>query len=309
MIDLHVHTTYSDGLDSLTDILAKAETIGLKSLSITDHDTCCAYNELENIDYQNIFTGTIIKGIEISSKYSGHKIELLAYNFDNHHLINKLIVRDNYRSNENMHFIIEQERIKLIHKFKNLGFVVDNYFLDNLFIDAFESSLYNSILDNNDNNYVKDKLKNNYYDSGYEFYRKCVTSPETPFYIDYSVLNMGIGEICEIIHSFDGLVFLAHPYLYGMKDFYKSLYSIYKRYSIDGIECYYNGFNKEQINNIKEFALNNNLLISGGSDYHAKSGYKNQLGFCMQGKSTIPDIIIDNWNVDIKPVSKKRHFL
>lgn len=306
MIDLHIHTTYSDGQDTLKEVLIKANKIGLNTISITDHDTCKAYDELEQIDYQNYYKGNIIKGIEISSKYKGHKIELLAYNFDNHHLINKIIKKDNYRTNIKMHKIIELERIKLIKKIESLGIIVNPYYINNLFIDYFESQLYNSILKDNNKELLKKILKDNYQESGYQFYRKCVTSPETPFYIDYSILNKDINEVCDLIHELNGLVFLAHPFLYGMKDTLTELKTMYNTYPIDGIECYYNGFNQEQISTIKSFANENNLLISGGSDYHAKPGFKNQLGYCMLGQSHINDYIIDNWYQDNKQVKIKK---
>ena len=309
MIDLHIHTTYSDGLDTLKNVLIKAESLGLNTISITDHDTCRAYNELEDNDYYELFTGNIMKGIEISSKYKGHKIELLAYNFDDYKLINNIIIKNSYRTDKDMYKIIEKERIKLINKFRELGLIVDSYYLDNLFIDAFESKLYNSIMDINGRDKMIEVLGDNYYDTGYQFYRKCVTSPETMFYIDYSILNKDIDEICEIIHNMDGLVFLAHPYLYGMKDTMNEIKNMYNKYNIDGIECYYNGFNKEQISNIEKFAHDNHLLTSGGSDYHAKPGFKNQLGYCMQGKSNISDDVINNWNVSIKPIGKIKKYI
>lgn len=40
MIDLHIHTTYSDGTDSVKEVLEKAQAIGLNCISITDHDRC-----------------------------------------------------------------------------------------------------------------------------------------------------------------------------------------------------------------------------------------------------------------------------
>ena len=50
MIDLHTHTTYSDGTDNLITLLKKAEKANLNTLSITDHVTCKAYDELKYID-------------------------------------------------------------------------------------------------------------------------------------------------------------------------------------------------------------------------------------------------------------------
>ena len=66
MIDLHIHTTYSDGADSLIDVLKKAEEKGLSYISITDHDNCNAYKELKNID--EIFSSSYSRAIS-TAKY------------------------------------------------------------------------------------------------------------------------------------------------------------------------------------------------------------------------------------------------
>ena len=50
MIDLHIHTNYSDGTDTVEELLKKAEKINLQYISITDHDNCNAYKELEEIE-------------------------------------------------------------------------------------------------------------------------------------------------------------------------------------------------------------------------------------------------------------------
>ena len=50
MIDLHIHTIYSDGADTLTEVLKKAEKLKLEYISITDHDNCYAYDELKKTD-------------------------------------------------------------------------------------------------------------------------------------------------------------------------------------------------------------------------------------------------------------------
>ena len=82
MIDLHIHTNNSDGSDSVIEVLKKAEKLGLKTISITDHDTCRAYEELKNIDIKKYYSGNIIKGVELRCFYNRRIIELLGYNID-----------------------------------------------------------------------------------------------------------------------------------------------------------------------------------------------------------------------------------
>lgn len=50
MIDLHIHTNYSDGTENCTTVLKKCEEKRLDYISITDHNTAEAYNELEKIN-------------------------------------------------------------------------------------------------------------------------------------------------------------------------------------------------------------------------------------------------------------------
>ena len=85
MIDLHSHTTNSDGTWTTKELLMKAEKLKLEALSITDHDTAKSYIEIEkNESLQNIFKGKLIRGAELNCTFDGIKIEILAYNFDLH---------------------------------------------------------------------------------------------------------------------------------------------------------------------------------------------------------------------------------
>lgn len=60
MIDLHIHTTYSDGTDSVEELLKKAEDKQLEVISITDHDEVGSYFELEkDKKLRNLYSGKI----------------------------------------------------------------------------------------------------------------------------------------------------------------------------------------------------------------------------------------------------------
>lgn len=50
MIDLHMHTKYSDGSDSLCELLTRVENKKLNTISITDHNTALAYEKMEKIN-------------------------------------------------------------------------------------------------------------------------------------------------------------------------------------------------------------------------------------------------------------------
>lgn len=82
MIDLHIHTSYSDGTDSVKEILKKANQIHLETISITDHNTCKAYFEMEKFNVSEIYDGDVIVGCEFTTSYDNRLIEVLGYGFD-----------------------------------------------------------------------------------------------------------------------------------------------------------------------------------------------------------------------------------
>lgn len=82
MIDLHIHTTSSNGSDEPKDILIKAQQSGLSYISITDHDSIGAYKKLRDLKINNYFEGKIIPGCEFSAAHNGKPIEILGFGID-----------------------------------------------------------------------------------------------------------------------------------------------------------------------------------------------------------------------------------
>ena len=82
MIDLHIHTNNSDGTSTTLEILEKAELKKLAYISITDHESCNAYDELKGINVKDYYSGNIIKGAELKNYYKDRVIDILAYDID-----------------------------------------------------------------------------------------------------------------------------------------------------------------------------------------------------------------------------------
>lgn len=292
MLDLHIHTNYSDGMYSVSEILKIAEDMHLSTISITDHDCCAAYYDLEDEEVRSKFTGQIKTGIEITTLYGGVRIELLAYDFNNYKAINDFFVTAT--NSIDWEPIMVQERIILLKKLNDLGIKYDISFNEKLLEDRYESKLYEEILKLNEEEELKNILKDYYCESGSEFYRKCIANPNSPFYANYGRYRPQIVDIIKLVHEHGGVVFLAHPYGYKLNNTEDYIERLYNEYNLDGIECYYNGFNAEQIKYIENFARKN-LLISGGSDFHGTKDRNNELGKCEFGTEFIPDDIIENW--------------
>ena len=138
------------------------------------------------------------------------------------------------------------------------------------------------------------KLGDSYSLNGKEFFRKCVCIPNNVFSFNFSKYRPSLNEVITFIHENGGILFLAHPYAYKMKNTEEFLDNLYDEYKdIDGIECYYYDFTKEQIDYIKDFSEKRNLMISGGSDFHGNPGRKNQMGICINHDGFIPKEILD----------------
>lgn len=81
-IDMHTHTNHSDGSSTVENSLKKAEELGLSIISISDHNTISAYDEIERNNIRRLYNGEIVPGVEITTTYNGEVIEILGYGFD-----------------------------------------------------------------------------------------------------------------------------------------------------------------------------------------------------------------------------------
>ena len=287
MIDLHIHTKYSDGTDSAKDILEHAEKLKLDYLSITDHNTCNAYtDELINLDIKKLFSGKIISGVELNTKVLGVPIEILGYGVDPI-IINELTEKKYPKAEE-------RNKIELSRIYKRcieFNVKVPDAFLDNYDPTMYTSKYLHSILIKDDEN--RKIIDHDAWEDSNVFYRKYMSNPESIFYVNMDDILPDFNEASSIIRKAGGLVFIPHIFEYR-KNSNMILEFILKNYKIDGIECYYTTFTKEQNQFLLDLCKEKNLFISGGSDYHgkAKPGVSVGIGY---GNLSTPSNIFDNW--------------
>lgn len=296
-IDLHMHSLYSDGVYDVSTLLRMAEEKGLSIISITDHDNCRAHIELMDENVRNNFSGDIKIGMEITTSFYGQKIELLAYDFNNIETVNEFFI--NKKESVDWKKVAIKSARNVLEIFDELNIKYPDKYKENLEIPKFESKLYDDILLLNDKEELKKKLGTSYSLNGKEFFRKCVCAPYSIFSINFSKYIPSLDEVITFIHENGGILFLAHPYAYKMKNTEEFLDNLYDEYKdIDGIECYYYDFTKKQINYIKDFSEKRNLMISGGSDFHGNLGRKNQMEICINNDGYIPKELLDTWKKD-----------
>lgn len=255
MIDLHIHSNHSDGTDSVINILKKANKLNLSAISITDHDTLEAYKELENISISNYYSGRLIPGVEIKTTFKNLPIELLAYNFD----INKFNLCEcvNLRRKQQIQNSYLQNFIKIG---KSMGIKSKNNFVisDNKHFAAI--TYYREICRYPENYKIIPELLN---DLPENFYRNTSCNKNSPFYIDETLDNIDINSIINDVHKCNGKVFLAHPFEYKIANIESFLGDFLTHINIDGIECYYSNFSKEQTSYLISLCENYKKLMSG----------------------------------------------
>lgn len=289
MIDLHTHTSYSDGTWSLEKLLISAEEAKVSILSITDHDTVDAYKELKTIDYSKFYSGKIIPGGEFNTVFNNAKIELLGYNFD----VEKI---DKFCKK-----IYSKEKVTpdLDKEFK---LMMEGCYKNNIKVDEIKYEpcmgwpidyIYPSIKKYEENKKLFTDKEWNDID---HFFRCCTCNTDFPLYIDFSDHIPNAKMVSDAIRKAGRKVFIAHLFTYPLRDYIKYLDALRNENIIDGIEVYHSSFTKEEIKLLEKYCKENNLYMSGGSDCHGDKKPDRKIGIGYNNLNIGEDVINDWYN-------------
>ncbi|MBN1634666.1 MAG: PHP domain-containing protein [Ignavibacteria bacterium] len=241
--DLHLHTEYSDGKYSVPELIKLLKQNNIKVFSITDHDTIDGIYELKKLIKDNEIK--YIPGIEFSTEYDGREVHILAYNIDYENYIFKEHVIK-FRKNR------IDRILKIIDKLNYLGlkFLPDDffrYFKNTRAVGRPHVAEYIHKL-----GYVKsyqDAFNKYIGDFKVAFYKK--NSPDTL-------------KMLKLIRETGGISVLAHP----GKNFLWSKMDILLKAGLEGIEIYHPTHKSDKARKFEKFAIENNLFMTGGSDFH-----------------------------------------
>ena len=286
-LDLHTLTHYSDGTDEVTEYLQKAEEKHLSIISITDHNTCKAYDELKTLDVKKYYSGRIIPGIELNTKILGIPIEVLGYKIDTDKM-NRLVSKYYITSKERD--LLEVKR--LYEKCIKEGIALPNNFVENYQPGKMYASkyLHETLIKNIEN---KEIIDDDAWENSNIFYRKYMSNPKTKFYADMNDILPDFKTVSNLVKECGGLLFIPHIFEYRDNSM-RILENILQNYEIDGIECYYTTFTEEQHQYLLNLCQEKGLFISGGSDYHGKMKADVDIGIG-KGNLKIPEKIIESW--------------
>lgn len=263
-IDLHIHSTASDGSLDPIEIIENAIKKNLKAISITDHDTIDGVVKAIKFN-KNRTCLEIISGVEFSVKYM-HRMHILGYYMD---LNSSILV--NLTEN-----IKTQRHKESMARFQKLKLAKINITQDEV-KKRFGSIHKHSIAD-----YMVEK---GYVESKQEAFDKYLEKGKIAYVkkekISLQDAVMGIKES-------GGIAVLAHPsHLCNSELELDELLSKMKCYGIDGIEAYHPDNSPEFSEICLRMANKYDLLITGGSDFHGLSRNERELGIIRE-KIMIP---------------------
>lgn len=272
-IDLHIHTTISDGFYTPKEVIDEAVKNGVSVIAIADHDTTEAYNN-ELFTYAKSKNIEIINAVEISTRANKVGIHVLGYKYD----------LDDMKFREKL-YKIRNARHDYLHnvakKLNELGYFLNVKELDK--IDAVTKAHIALDIINNEKN--KEKLIEvfSHIPSKGEFIEN-VMNENCPAYVKKESITP--KEAAKIIRDAKGKVVLAHPVAYAHEDNLtdSNILEIIKDMKPDGIEAnylYVDRYNKmfDETKKWNQFAKENNLFVTIGSDFHNKDGIRPEIGF------------------------------
>lgn len=262
-IDLHCHSSFSDGIFTPQQLLEIAEKEKLTIFSITDHDSIkgTAIANRESVNYSFSY----LSGIEISARYKQEKIEILGYNFntDNSAFKQSLVKLQNAR----------RERIyKILVKLQEIG-------LDLTYDDVIKE--VGDASSPGRPHFARAMKTKRYVNSVKEAFNEYLAEGR-PAYVPR--LTIEPKEAIKLIHNANGIAVLPHPLFMEKRDLKKmeELLDLLISWGMKGIEVYYNyenafsNFSAKKIQEVTKFLLEyckqNDLLVTGGSDFHGEKG-------------------------------------
>lgn len=274
MIDLHTHTTITDGTLTPKELIQKAKEIGLSAVAITDHDSIEGLDEAQSeADRLGI---RLVKGIEFSVAYGENRLI---------HVLGLGIDPQNERFRE-MYIRFKQERSeRLSHIFRKLqtqGVVIER--------KSVEKYVANGFMDRQA--IAKYLVAEGYVSSMLDAW---INYLDPINYIDGELLTP--KEVFSAIHAAGGKAFLAHYHLViGLKGYsdieaHARLEEL-KGWGLDGMEYYYPSFSQEDTLRCAEFVEHFGFLKSGGTDFHGENREHIELGVG-EGDFSVPDEVLE----------------
>ena len=272
MIDLHVHSTFSDGSLTPESLVSEAAKLGVSAMALTDHDTV---DGVERFMAACSACGTVtgVAGVEISADVDCGTLHMLGYFVDTENaalcdVLNRIRNGREIRNEE------------ILERLNGLGLRLSH---EDVAAFAGEQVVGRPHI-------AQAMLKKGYVRSFREAFDKYLAKGE-PAYADR--FRLSAEESIRAIRGAGGVAVLAHPFTLeldpaGLRDYVSQLKSV----GLGGVEVYYSEHSESQMRTYLALVRNLGLAAAGGTDFHGEinPGIKLGLGF---GNLRVPDELLE----------------
>lgn len=264
-IDLHVHTTASDGTLSGREVVELAAQSGLAAIAVTDHDTVSGYAEAAKAGAE--LGVEVVPGIEISTKYGG-AVHILGYyidpDSDKLRPVLDWVVNDRNERNRKMAELMAADGLPVSYDDmrRRFGDVIGRPHFADILVELGMADTVQDAFDR-------------FVEKGQRYY-----IPRTILPIESAV---------EIICAAGGVPVLAHPFQYKRDDAgLREIIEYCMGYGLRGMECRYSGYDAEMVAYLERLADEYGLVKTGGSDFHGSNKPHIALGAGINGNLNVP---------------------
>lgn len=288
MIDLHIHSTASDGQYSPGELVKMAKSQGITAIALTDHDTVAGLREAQEAAEQAGIT--FVPGIEISVKTEGvgGEFHILGYGIHPEHpviqaMCSRFIALRSQREDKIFDFLAERG-VSLTRE------QVECYAANGLVARP---------------HFARAMVKAGYVSTVREAFDRYLAIPE------FDRIERPKPSPEEGIHSIldaGGIPVLAHPVQLGLaEDALERLLRNLKKAGMKGVECYYSTHTPEQTRSFLSMAQKEGLIITGGSDFHGEKVKADiALGTGIKDSLRVPDDLAEILLKKIKSEREKK---
>lgn len=263
-IDLHMHSIYSDGTYTPTELVVYAKEKGLSAIALTDHDTI---DGLYEAMHQSKLLGMrFINGVEINSycwlNNRRINIHVLGYSFIVDEIESYMTKLKTLRDEHNEAIINALHRIGIDISYADMDMQSEKSIITRL-------------------NFAKALVRKGYSETVREALDKYLHKGGTA-YVEYN--NQPFSIVAQWIHDAGGIVSLAHPAECGLNDTETEyLVTTLKKAGLDAIECIHPSQDALYSHKMMNLAKQYNLRLTGGSDFHGKNNDGIDLGIGGEG--------------------------
>ena len=250
IIDLHVHSTESDGTFTPKDLVAEAKKAELAAFALTDHDTCQGVGKAMPLAASAGIE--LIPGIELSTDYHGKEVHIVGLYIDieNEQLLKKTAEYRKCRSERNA-LMVEALRKE------GLSITMEELVAENPDCVITRANIARFLYEHGQIKSVREA-----FDRYIGDHCKCYVGR----------LKVASTDAVRLIKEAGGTAILAHPLLYGLSNTnLQKMIDALKPVGLDGLEAIYSTYTTGEEQQMKRLARENGLLISGGSDFHGSN--------------------------------------